>query len=151
MAFRIALVDDGVRDRRKLAALLRDLGVNVDEYPDASVAESVFLGSRTAPRPDLFFLDVIMGPPNGYALCRRLRADADLSGIPVIMTSSRDSRVDQVCAEMAGASGFLVKPFDRVTVAALLRHFMPEPPASDVNTLSGEGERGQGQGADGHA
>jgi len=67
---------------------------------------------RAEARPSLAILDWMMPGLEGVELCRRIRADASLSHMYVLLLTSRDSRADMVTALDAGADDYLVKPFD---------------------------------------
>src|SRR5947207_1326316 len=66
----------------------------------------------TANPPDLILLDVMMPGLNGYEVLERIRADAGLRHIPVVMISAVD-QIESVirCIEL-GAEDYLFKPFD---------------------------------------
>ncbi len=61
-------------------------------------------------RPDLITLDVIMPQPDGWAVLSTLKADTELSRIPVVMISVMDGKA---LASALGAAAFLTKPVDR--------------------------------------
>jgi signal transduction histidine kinase/ActR/RegA family two-component response regulator len=61
-------------------------------------------------RPDLITLDVIMPQPDGWAVLSTLKADAELSQIPVVMISVMDGKA---LGSALGAAAFLTKPIDR--------------------------------------
>ncbi|MBA2712584.1 MAG: response regulator [Rubrobacteraceae bacterium] len=67
---------------------------------------------------DLMLLDIMMPEMNGYEVLRRLKADARLRDIPVIMISALDEIETVVrCIEL-GAEDYLPKPFDPVLLRA---------------------------------
>ncbi len=63
-------------------------------------------------KPDLILLDIMMPVMDGYEVCRRLKADSMTSGIPIIVFSATDqpSVIERITR--AGATDFIVKPFD---------------------------------------
>jgi len=72
-------------------------------------------------RPILILLDIEMPGLDGFEVCRRLRADAQTNGIPVIiLTSSADPHLN-VQAFKAGADLALTKPFDAERLMATLQ------------------------------
>lgn len=71
-----------------------------------------------AERPDLVVLDVELPPPDGFELCRRLRA---VSQVPILMLTVRAHTADKVRALNLGADDYLVKPFDHLELLARLR------------------------------
>jgi DNA-binding response OmpR family regulator len=74
------------------------------------------LAKAVAVRPDLVLLDVVMPGLDGYAVCARIRADATLAAVPVIMVTANYVSADVAAARRVGADDFLVKPFDPVVL-----------------------------------
>ncbi len=62
-------------------------------------------------KPDLILLDAIMPEMDGYEVCRILKANPQLSDIPVIFMTSLWEMNDKISAFSVGASDFLTKPF----------------------------------------
>ncbi|MCK6526548.1 response regulator transcription factor [Myxococcota bacterium] len=62
-------------------------------------------------RPDLVLLDLMLPDLGGAEVCRRLRADGDTAGIPIIMVTARVGEVDRVVGFEAGADDYVTKPF----------------------------------------
>ena len=69
-------------------------------------------------RPDLIVLDVEMPPPDGFAVCQRIR---ETSQAPILMLTVRDATLDTVRALDLGADDYLTKPFDHLELLARLR------------------------------
>ena len=71
-------------------------------------------GLDTARRtiPDLILCDVMMPEMDGEEMCRAIRADPELSYLPVIMVTAKASRQSRLSALEGGADDYLVKPFD---------------------------------------
>jgi DNA-binding response OmpR family regulator len=74
---------------------------------------------------DVLLLDVALGPgsPDGYEVCRELRARRN--AVPIIMLTALDSEADAVLGLEAGADDYVIKPFRpaelRSRIRALLR------------------------------
>ncbi|MEP6471540.1 MAG: ATP-binding protein [Acidobacteriota bacterium] len=68
-------------------------------------------------KPDLITLEVVMPGIDGWTVLKSLKADPQLSGIPVVMVSISDDR-DRGLA--MGAADYLVKPVDRDRLAGIL-------------------------------
>lgn len=62
-------------------------------------------------KPDLIVLDIMMPKMDGYEVCKRLKADAATSAIPVILLSAKGRNVDQKMGFEAGAEDYITKPF----------------------------------------
>ena len=65
-------------------------------------------------RPDLVVLDVLMPGIDGYTTCARIRADASLAAVPVLIVTANYGSADLEAARRAGANDLLVKPFHPV-------------------------------------
>ncbi len=69
------------------------------------------LAAVRAERPDLVITDVMMPRLDGLGLARAIRADGDLSDLPIIMLSARAGEEASIEGRSAGADDYLVKPF----------------------------------------
>ena len=76
------------------------------------------LNAFAADPPDLVVLDVTMPAPDGFEVCRRIRAT---SRVPILMLTVRDATLDKVRALDLGADDYLTKPFDHLQLLARLR------------------------------
>ncbi len=68
--------------------------------------------------PDLVILDVQIPAPDGFEVCRRMR---EVSGVPILMLTVRESTLDKVRALDLGADDYVTKPFDYLELVARLR------------------------------
>mgnify|MGYP001595794551 FL=1 len=66
--------------------------------------------------PSLILLDWHLGRQRGDAFLKRLRADARLASIPVVVLTTSDDASDLSLAYASGANGYVVKPgtFDQL-------------------------------------
>lgn len=62
-------------------------------------------------RPDLILLDIMLPDSDGLDICRRIRQDPDLAGVPVIFLTARASETDRIIGLELGANDYVVKPF----------------------------------------
>jgi class 3 adenylate cyclase len=110
----ILVVDDNADNRQMLARRLGRQGYEVLTVDGGAAALATL--ARTA--VDLVLLDVMMPDLDGYAVLRRIKEDAGLRDIPVLMISALDE-LDSVvrCIEL-GAEDYLGKPFDPVLLQA---------------------------------
>jgi CheY-like chemotaxis protein len=67
-------------------------------------------------RPDLILMDLSLPRVDGWEVTRRLKADAELSRIPVIVLSARAMRGDEERARASGCDDFLSKPIDETAL-----------------------------------
>jgi CheY-like chemotaxis protein len=77
--------------------------------------------------PDLILLDVMMPAMDGPATLARLRDDKRTAGIPVVFMTARAQAREIRLLSSLGAAGVMEKPFDPMTLAALVRTYLPKP------------------------
>lgn len=71
--------------------------------------------------PSLILLDIMLPGEDGISLLRRLRADAILRKIPVMMLTAKGGEYDKVIGLDAGADDYLAKPFGMMELVARVR------------------------------
>ena len=72
-------------------------------------------------RPDVILLDILVPRLNGWEVCRRLKQDPDLAGIPVIMVTGCVEEGDKVQGFELGADDYVTKPFSPRELVARVR------------------------------
>ena len=75
--------------------------------------------------PELVFLDVNLRSLNGLEVCRRLRREPVLAGVPIVMLSAAAQRDDVLRGMAAGATQYLTKPFSPVRLLSLVEALLP--------------------------
>lgn len=114
----VLIIDDDANSRMLLAELIEDCGCQV------ITAESGEAGLQRAREvhPNLITLDLLMPHLDGWAVLRRLKQDAVLSHIPVVVISivARDQT-----AAMVGAVDVLQKPVTREQLLRVLEDHRP--------------------------
>ena len=119
----ILIIDDDEIKRYTLGRTLRQAGYQIVE--EISGQDGLDRAARR-PQPDLILLDVRLPDIDGHEVCRRLKANARTSMIPILQTSATlvDSD-DRVSGLDSGADAYLVdqtRPREWIaTVRALLR------------------------------
>jgi hypothetical protein len=114
----VLIIDDDADARRLLRSVLAADGFHVEEATDGSTG----LAMAAASRPDAITLDVLMPGMDGWEVLRRIRADASLADIPVIMLSVLH---EQQLALALGATEYVTKPIDRSQLRRLLARHQP--------------------------
>jgi CheY-like chemotaxis protein len=114
----ILVVDDDADFRIGLRAALEMKGYQVEEAANGEQA----LAKLTEKPPLLVLLDLQMPVMNGREMLQRMRANADLKEVPVVIISGFGFEWE---AELMGAQGYIGKPFEpeelQKTIANLLR------------------------------
>jgi two-component system phosphate regulon response regulator PhoB len=90
------------------------------EVETASTGAAALDRLRAAP-PDLLLLDLMLPDLSGTELCKRIRADARLSELPVIMLTAKGEEVDRVVGFELGADDYVTKPFSPRELALRVR------------------------------
>lgn len=62
-------------------------------------------------KPDVFVLDLMMPEPDGFKLCKMLRADPIFKHTPIIIVTALTDLDSKLVAMGAGANDYLTKPF----------------------------------------
>ena len=82
---------------------------------DATVLEACNgeegLAAAAAEKPDLIVLDITMPIMDGVTMLTKLKENADLKGIPVIMLTAESGRENVAYIAKLGVRDYLVKPF----------------------------------------
>lgn len=83
--------------------------------------------------PDLVLVDMMLPGMDGLELCRRIRDDAALERIPIVMLTARSADDIGEQARDSGCTAFLEKPYGPVELLHRVEALVGRPP------LSGEG------------
>ena len=123
-----------VDDERSIRLLCRvNLIASGMEVMEASNGrEGLELARRE--RPDLVLLDVMMPELDGWTVARELAAEEQTREIPIVFLTARADPADRRLGEQLGGVGYVVKPFDPVTIGEFVE---------DVLTRIERGERDQ--------
>jgi twitching motility two-component system response regulator PilH len=70
------------------------------------------LEKASSERPALAVLDVIMPKYNGFQVCRKIKKNAALKAIKVILLTSKSQESDKYWGMKQGADAYMTKPFD---------------------------------------
>jgi two-component system chemotaxis response regulator CheY len=112
---RILVVDDFSTMRRIVRNLLVELGFSNPLIQEADDGENAMTMLRSTPF-DLVVTDWNMPNMTGIDLLRAIRAEASLKGLPVLMVTAENNRDQIIAAAQAGVNGYIVKPFNAVTL-----------------------------------
>ena len=115
--FRVLVVDDDPDMAGFLAHLLVQQGLQADIAGDGYVA----LRQIAASPPDMVLLDVQMPGPDGFEICRRLKASESTALLPVVLVTALEDHDSRVRGIEAGADDFLSKPVRREELVARVK------------------------------
>lgn len=116
MTFKLLVAEDS-RDVARVVALGARMawpGCEVTIARDGAEALEQFAREQ----PDLVILDIAMPPPDGFAVCQRIR---EVSQVPILMLTVCNDTLDKIRAFDLGADDYLTKPFDHLELFARLR------------------------------
>ena len=144
--------DASIRDIEVYA--LSSAGFAARGFEDGSSFYAAITGEKD--KPQLIVLDVMLPGIDGIELLRRIRANAALKQIPIVMATAKGSEYDKIQGLDLGADYYLTKPFGVMEliscVKAVLRRCGAEDEKSTLNacgismntlehTVSADGER----------
>src|SRR3989442_893033 len=61
--------------------------------------------------PDLMLLDIVLPEVDGWDICREIRSDPELKGLPIIFLTARGSETDRILGLELGGNDYITKPF----------------------------------------
>jgi len=122
MTRRILVVEDQEDLRGVLRTLLTGSGYEMLEAADGETG----VARAKSDRPDLILMDIQMPVLDGYEATRRIKADPDLKGIPVIAVSSFAMKGDEEKARAAGCDHYVTKPYSPMQLLRVIRSTLGE-------------------------
>jgi DNA-binding response OmpR family regulator len=132
MSNKVLVVDDNQDVRIFVRTALESEGFTVVEAEDGTTAMKVFEREH----PSLVLLDLTMGQPDGFEVCRSIRK---ISAIPIIMLTNRVEEVDEAMCLAAGADDYITKPVSArilaLRVSNELRKFHAQEGPIEVKVL----------------
>ncbi len=117
MSKTILTIDDSRMMREMLLMVLQGAGFNVVQAEDG--VEGLEALARTT--PDVIITDINMPRMDGYGVIEGVRQDPKHRAIPIIVLSTESSAEKKGRARDAGATGWIVKPFQADTLIDVVR------------------------------
>jgi CheY-like chemotaxis protein len=102
----VLIVEDEADAADLFAEMMRVSGFRVLKTSASAPA----LAMMTAEKPDIVLLDIMMPDISGLDILRQMRADPELTNIPVVVVSAKSMPADIKNGMEAGASTYLTKP-----------------------------------------
>jgi DNA-binding response OmpR family regulator len=126
---RVLLIDDSETERAIVASRLEQHGFVVSTAVDGTEGMRKLYDLK----PDLIVLDVVMPGIDGWGVLQRIR---EVSDVPVIMLTGRDTELERVRGLRGGADDYIGKPFSAselvARVEAVLRRAQADREIKDV-------------------
>jgi DNA-binding response OmpR family regulator len=119
---RVMVVEDDEATSLFIAEVLNMEGYEAIVVNESSKAMDIALSTQ----PQAFLLDLMMPPPDGFKLCRMLRADPAFRRTPILIVTALDDLDSKIVAIGAGANDYLVKPFRIDDLTSKLRKLFAE-------------------------
>ncbi|MFL6550631.1 MAG: response regulator [Povalibacter sp.] len=116
----ILAVDDSPSMREMVALTLKSAGFNVTSASDGDEA----LSAARSQSFDLVLSDVNMPRMDGISLIRALRAESAYKHTPILMLTTESSADRKREGKAAGATGWIVKPFDPELLVATMQRVL---------------------------
>ena len=121
---RILIVDDEPNIVLALELLMKKEGYEVHTVDDGEKA----LHAVHDLRPDLVLLDIMMPKMDGYEVCQRIRSDASLKSVRIVMLTARGREVEKEKGLALGVDCYITKPFSTREVVAKVKELLTDLP-----------------------
>lgn len=117
---KILIVDDNKENLNLLKDFIESWGY------ESFLAQNGFEAFEIAKfeMPDIILLDVMLPGISGYELCHRIRIDADLRNVPVILLTALSEEENRIQGYLVGADAFLSKPINYKELKVIIEHFL---------------------------
>ena len=113
----ILVVDDEQSIMELLVFNLQKEGYNTLEAYDGVTAVEMAMNEK----PDLILLDVMIPKLDGISVCKKIRYALNISNIPILMISAKDTESDKIVGLEMGADDYITKPFQIREVMARIK------------------------------
>ena len=107
--YKVLIVDDVISNVLLLKVLLTNEKFNIVTAGNGTQA----LEQVKKEKPDLVLLDVMMPDISGFEVAQQMKADEEMSEIPVIFLTALNSTADIVKGFQVGGNDFISKPFNK--------------------------------------
>lgn len=128
----ILFADDSATMRQIMEKTFAAEPVDVVTVPSGEAA----LAKAVEVRPSVVIADAGMPGINGYEICRALRQDPALSGVPVLILGGVSAPYDEAKGREVGATDSMKKPFDTTKLIEKVNELAAAAPAPAVATAA---------------
>ena len=127
MALKVLTVDDSKTIRMIVKKAFKDYDCEMFEAENG--VEGLAIAAKA--KPDLIVLDITMPVMNGIEMLAKLKEEADLNDIPVIMLTAESGKDNVMQIVKMGVKDYMVKPFKGQDLIDRVEKIMRLPPKSD--------------------
>jgi two-component system, cell cycle response regulator DivK len=117
-ARKVLIVEDNDLNMKLFNDLLEAHGYTTFQTKDGREALSI---ARTH-RPDLILMDIQLPEVSGLEITKRLKADEELRGIPVVAVTMKG---DEEKIRQGGCEGYIAKPISIAGFIKVVEHHLP--------------------------
>ena len=121
MALKVLTVDDSKTIRMIVKKAFQNYNVEITEAENGVEG----LAAAAKIKPGLIILDITMPVMTGTEMLERLKGDADLKNIPVIMLTAESGKDNVLNIVKQGVKDYMVKPFKGEDLIERVRKIMP--------------------------
>ncbi|SRR6266568_9365596 len=121
MARTILVVDDSVMVRQMVSFTLKEAGFNVVEAENGQDALNKIANSTV----DMIVTDLNMPVMDGITFIGNARATASTKYVPILMLTTESQPEMKQKGKAAGATGWIVKPFDPPKLLGVIGKLLP--------------------------
>ena len=108
MGKKVLVIEDNELNMKLVRSLLQ-LG-NIEAVEAENAEKGIKLAKDC--RPDLILMDIQLPGMDGLEATRKIKADGDLNGVPIVALTSYAMQGDEEKASAAGCIGYITKPID---------------------------------------
>lgn len=127
----VVVIDDSVVVRKIVEIILHRYGIACMGYQDGYEALRAFKAGEDYV-PALIFLDIGLPRIDGYDLLRLLKTSPQFDHTTVVMLSARNGVVDRLKSRLAGAQGYITKPFKTQELLSTALSCLEQPSNNDA-------------------
>jgi two-component system, chemotaxis family, response regulator PixG len=119
--YKVVCIDDNSAILQTIEQFLRAQHFSLFLLQDSRNAVEELLSIN----PDIILLDTSLPGADGYEICRLLRRQAGFIATPIIMMTGNNGLIDRAQALLAGATGFIAKPFTQPELSKIVCQHLP--------------------------
>ena len=116
--YKVLIVDDIISNVLLLKVLLNNEKFQIVTASNGTEA----LAQVKKEKPDLVLLDVMMPDISGFDVAKQMKADPEMSDIPIIFLTALKSTAERVKGFQVGGNDFISKPFNKEELIIRVTH-----------------------------